>query len=87
MDELISREAVKQCAITMFGQRYVDVRDVDAAPAVVVRCGKCRWYGDGNCKILKNSYGGPLERGEHDFCSDGDRMNLSDGEGAQHETN
>ena len=56
-----------------------DMRAVDAKTPI--ECHKCRFCDKrivkgnfiGHCKIRKDSYGGPLQVGVTDYCSDGDR--------------
>ena len=92
MDDLISRVAIKKRAIIMFGQLYVDVRDVDAAPAVdaapvvhgrwvrkakKVTCSHCGGFADWT------SSGGWWEQIERPHCGHcGARMDLPEGEEA-----
>lgn len=48
---LIELEALKAHSVEIFGQRYVDVRDIDDAPTIDpihasggCRCGKCKYW-------------------------------------------
>lgn len=59
------------------GEAIVYLQDIDEILAVdameVVYCKDCTRFDRGHCTIRKDSWGGYLSRGYHDFCSDGER--------------
>ena len=53
---------------------------INAGAAIPILCKQCGNYMPEAhmCKIRKNSWGGPLSRGPHDYCSDGTPKELSE---------
>lgn len=65
------QEAVGGCATYWAG--LIAEHLIGKGVVVPVRCKDCKRFKDGYCMIRKDSWGGALERGEYDFCSDGER--------------
>lgn len=65
------QEAVGGCAKYWAG--LIAEHLIGNGVVVPVLCKDCTRFKDGYCTIRKDSWGGALERGGHDFCSDGER--------------
>lgn len=66
-----------KCPYVKYGanclQAMMADRLINAGVVIPTLCGNCSDYDPelGICKIRYDSWGGKLERGQHDFCSDG----------------